>query len=83
MIRRTQNLSRSVSVTAGWGAKTNPSGIRTRWSATSRAAARYFFTRAGDIASDSPELSNPASFAGSTGNSRVGRMSTPVRSRIV
>ncbi len=56
---------------------------RTRWSATSRAAARYFLTRAGDMASDSPELSNPASFAGSTGNSRVGRMSTPVRSRIV
>ncbi len=47
------------------------------------AASRYFFTRAGDIASDSAELSKPASLAGSTGNSRVGRRSTPVRSRIV
>ncbi len=54
----------------GMGAKANPPGISTRWSATSRAAARYFLSRAGDIASDSPELSNPASFAGSTGNSR-------------
>ncbi len=48
-----------------------------------RAASRYFFTSEGDIVNDSPELSKPASFAGSTGNSRVGRMSTPVRSRIV
>ena len=29
------------------------------------------------------ELSKPASFAGSTGKSRAGRMSTPVRSRTV
>ncbi len=65
------------------GAKANPRGFRTRWSATNRAASRYFFTRAGDIASDSAELSKPASLAGSTGNSRVGRMSTPVRSRMV
>ena len=80
MIRRTQYLSRSVSVTAGSGAKSNPAGLSTRWSATRLAAVRYFLSRAGDIASDSPELSNPASFAGSTGNSFVGRMSTPVRS---
>ena len=60
-----------------------PSGFRTRWSATSRAASRYFFTRAGDMVSDSAELSKPASLAGSTGNSCVGRMSTPVRSRMV
>ena len=79
----TQYLSRSVSASTGCGAKASPSGFRTRWSATRRAASRYFFTRAGDIASDSAELSNPASLAGSTGNSRVGRMSTPVRSRIV
>ena len=51
--------------------------MSTRWSATRRAASRYFFTRAGDMASDSAELSNPASLAGSTGNSCVGRMSTP------
>jgi hypothetical protein len=51
--------------------------------ATSRAALKYFFTSAGDIVSDSPELSNPAGLEGSTGNSRVGRISTPVRSRIV
>jgi hypothetical protein len=48
-----------------------------------RAAARYFFTSDGDIASDSPELSKPAWLAGSTGNSFVGRISTPVRSRTV
>ena len=67
----------------GAARRRSPSGFSTRWSATRRAASRYFFTRAGDIASDSAELSNPASLAGSTGNSRVGRMSTPVRSRIV
>ena len=67
----------------GAGRRRARRGFRTRWSATRRAASRYFFTRAGDIASDSAELSKPASLAGSTGNSRVGRMSTPVRSRIV
>src|SRR5215471_8858382 len=44
---------------------------------------QIFFSRVGDIVSVSPELSKPAVFAGSTGNSRAGRMSTPVRSRIV
>ena len=44
---------------------------------------RYFLISARDMASDSPELSKPASLAGSTGNSFVGRMSMPVRSRIV
>jgi hypothetical protein len=38
---------------------------------------------AGDIVTDSPELSNPAWLAGSTGNSRAGCMSMPVTSRIV
>ena len=38
---------------------------------------------AGDIVSDSPVLSNPALLAGSTGKSRVGRISTPVRSRML
>ena len=85
MIRLTQYLSRSVSVTTGCGANARPSGFSTRWSATSRAASRYFFSSAGDMASDSAELSKPASFAGSTGNSRVGRMSTPrqVADRVV
>ena len=48
-----------------------------------RAACRYFVSSAGDIVNDSPELSKPARLAGSTGNSRAGRMSTPVRSRMV
>ena len=38
---------------------------------------------ADEIVSDSPELSKPSRFAGSTGKSRVGRRSSPVRSRIV
>ena len=45
--------------------------------------AAHLFRRAGDIVNDSAELSKPASLAGSTGNSRAGRMSTPVKSRIV
>src|SRR3981081_3252631 len=51
------------------------------WSATSRLASRYFLTSAGDIASDSPELSKPAWLAGSTGNSLVGRGAAPLRAR--
>ena len=44
------------------------------------AACRDLVLSPGDIASDSPELSKPAWLAGSTGNSFVGRMSTPVKS---
>jgi hypothetical protein len=76
-------LSRSVWTIIGWLAKEIPSRCRTAWSATMRAAPRYFFTSAGDIANDSPELSKPSWLAGSTGNSLVGRRSTPVRSRMV
>ena len=83
MIRRTLYLSRSVSAITGNGAKARPSALSTRWSATYRAASRYFWKRAGDMLSDSAVLSNPSLFAGSTGNSRVGLMSTPVRSRMV
>ena len=72
-----------MSASIEWGANASPSGVSTAWSATLRAASSDFFTRAGEVASDSAELSNPAAFAGSTGNSRVGRRSTPVRSRIV
>ena len=43
----------------------------------------FWTSSAGDIDNDSPELSKPAVLAGSTGNSRVGCMSTPVRSRMV
>ncbi len=46
--------------------------------ATTRAASRYFAISAGDIVNDSPELSKPDWFAGSTGNSRVG---TKIHSR--
>ena len=76
-------MSLSVSVTTGNGANASPSGMKRTWSATNFAAWRYFATSAGDTASDSPVLSNPAALAGSTGKSRAGRMSTPVRSRTV
>ena len=45
--------------------------------------AEVLLSSAGDMVSDSPELSKPASFAESTGNVLVGRMSAPVRSRMV
>ena len=82
-MRFTAYLSRSSSVTTGYGANEKPPGTNTMWLATSLVASRYFLIRAGDIASDSPELSKPAWLAGSTGNSFVGRMSTPVKSRMV
>jgi hypothetical protein len=40
--------------------ETNPFAFRNMWSATFLAASRYLFASAGDIASDSPELSKPA-----------------------
>ena len=43
----------------------------------------FLINNAGVMAKVSPLLSNPDSFAGSSGNSRVGRISTPVKSRIV
>src|SRR5438132_10497456 len=47
------------------------------------AAARYLSSMAGDITSASLTLVNPSPAAPSAGNSRAGRRSTPVRSRIV
>src|SRR5258707_14765472 len=73
MMRWTQYLSRSVSVTTGWGANTKPPGLRTTWSATWRAAGRYFRGRGSGMGGDSPELSKPPSLGGGAGDSRGGR----------
>lgn len=42
------------------GAKASPRGLKTTALATSLTAWRYFVSRFGDMASDSPELSKPA-----------------------
>ena len=54
-----------------------------RFTSRLNGAAEWYVGISTASAGDSPELSNPASLAGSIGNSRVGRMSTPVRSWIV
>ncbi len=66
------------------GEKRNPSGSRTAWSAMSLAAPRYLLSSVGEMSERaSAALVNPSPAAPSAGNSRVGRRSTPVRSRIV
>ena len=51
--------------------------------AISWAASRYLSSSAGDITMDSPVFVKPSPAALSAGNSRVGRKSMPVRSRMV
>ena len=66
------------------GENRNPSGRNTRWSAMSFEALRYFVSRAGEMSvRASAALVKPSPPAPSAGNSRVGRRSTPVSSRMV